>query len=151
MPIDNAPTGKTPAKKAVPPAQFSGVDEGAAQADPLDAVNTPERPEESVKAAPEVAHDDNFTFVRMPNGEVRAVRNDAIQNIGSFDSTAGTPEVQDEEVYVHLANGEVHRVKQSTVPGSAGTNAPNGYFQHEGHSHFITAVYPVETKNPEKG
>lgn len=49
------------------------------------------------------------------------------------------------EVYVHLANGEVKKVKESQVPSPAGSNAMNGYFVENGKAHHVIGVYPVET------
>lgn len=151
MPI-NAPNSKK-----APTAEFKSPDDAQADDGPTnpdvetltpDAAETRDRvaQDNAMKGAPIVQQDENFTFVRMPDGSVRAVRNDAIQNIGAFDSTVGNPEIPDEEMYVWLADGSVERVKQSKLPGSAGTNAVNGYYERDNKMHHIVAVYPVETE-----
>lgn len=62
-------------------------------------------------------------------------------------SEANKPkEAKPAEFYVHLANGEVVRVKEDDVPTSAGTNATNGYHTKDGNVFFVTGVYPVESK-----
>jgi hypothetical protein len=139
MPPINAPG----AKKAAPAAEFKspeGVrDDADVQADVEDVQD--DAPVPANELGPTA---DDFTFVRMPDGSVRAVRNDSIQTIGAFDSTAGVPEVPDEEVYVHLANGDVEQMRTSRLPGAAGTNAPYGYFERDNKVHHIIGVYPIE-------
>lgn len=145
MPIENGPvanTKKTPTK-AVPAADFqepTAPDVDSAKES--DAVKSDPRPSE-VKAG-----EDDFIFVRMPDNTVRAVRNDAIQNIGQFDSTAGVPEVPEQDVYVWLADGSVERMPERDLPGAAGTNAAHGHYVRDGHTFLIVAVHPVETENP---
>lgn len=50
--------------------------------------------------------------------------------------------------YVHLANGEVHRVTEENLPGHFGADpsAPYGHYITAGHVHVVTGVYPRETK-----
>lgn len=52
----------------------------------------------------------------------------------------------DAEVYVWLANGDVERVKESDLPGSAGTNALHGHYVKDGKTYQIVAVHPVESE-----
>jgi len=139
MPIKNAPA----AAEFKAPEPVNTPD----QAEPVDQDVTPDEtvktnPAESIK--PDAEPVDDFTFVRMPDGSVRAVRKADIQNINTFDRADGTPEVPVQDVYVHLANGDVERMPESKLPGAAGTNAPFGYFERDGKVHHIVGVYPVE-------
>lgn len=59
--------------------------------------------------------------------------------------TPAQPE-SDVEVYAWLANGDVVRVKQSDLPGTAGTNALHGHYEKDGKTYQIVAVYPVESE-----
>jgi hypothetical protein len=56
----------------------------------------------------------------------------------------------DPEVYVHLANGDVERTRESNLPGAAGTNAANGYWEKDGKVHYIVGVFPAEADSQEK-
>jgi hypothetical protein len=49
---------------------------------------------------------------------------------------------KDAEWYVHLANGDVVRVKESDVPGAESL----AHFIKDGHAHTVIGVYPVESK-----
>lgn len=50
--------------------------------------------------------------------------------------------------YVHLANGDVVRVKEENLPGHFGADqtAPYGHYETGGHVHVVTGIYPRETK-----
>jgi hypothetical protein len=140
MPIENV---KTPAKKAVPAAEFKAPDVTDDQAD-----NDDVKAENTV---PVPAEDEGeYIYVQLPDGTYRAIRKSQVQQVGVSDA-AGNPEVPVQDVYVHLANGDVERVAENELPGSAGTNAQHGHFVKDGHTHTIIGVYPVETENPKKG
>lgn len=49
-----------------------------------------------------------------------------------------------EEVYVHLANGDVHRV--FTDDNASGLVDGRTHFIKDGHAHSVIGVYPVENK-----
>lgn len=49
-----------------------------------------------------------------------------------------------EEVYVHLANGEVERVFADD--NTSGLVANQKHFIKDGHAHHVIGVYPVENK-----
>ena len=104
-----------------------------------------ETPSESPTAA--------YTYVRLPSGEVRAIPNDEIRDAtvtakSDAAKADNTPEKED-EFYVHLANGDVERVKESDLPPSAGTNAVYGFWQRGMTVFQIVAVYPVEIETKE--
>jgi hypothetical protein len=65
--------------------------------------------------------------------------------IAQRDSTRAS---EDPELYAHLSNGEVVRVRESELPGAAGSNALHGYWKQDGKVHHIIGVYPVETDDP---
>lgn len=93
--------------------------------------------------------DDDFEFVRLPSGELRAVRKDQIRDVpmtATQDAQRTAPEKpkEEEHFYVHLSDGSVERVKESDVPGHAGMNAPNGFWQRDGKLYMVTGVYPAE-------
>lgn len=97
--------------------------------------------------APTPAVNDDYVFVEMPDGSVRAVlKTDVKQTYKSEAPVAEMVEVEEAEFYVHLANGEVVRVKESDLPASAGTNATDGFWQKDGNVYLVIAVYPVEHK-----
>lgn len=54
-------------------------------------------------------------------------------------------EDQDPEVYVHLANGDVERVKTSELP-PGGANGHLGWYEKDNAVHAVIGVYPVETE-----
>lgn len=57
----------------------------------------------------------------------------------------GVPVDQDDrEVYVWLADGSVEKVKARDLPGSAGTNAQNGYYERDGKMFSVVAVHDME-------
>lgn len=90
------------------------------------------------------------TVVRLPDGSLTVVADAAIVDVPATVASeapkpgSAAPEPE-EHFYVHLANGEVRRVKQSDIPRPAGTNAPHGVWQESGKVYVITGVYPVET------
>lgn len=93
---------------------------------------------------------DDFEFVRLPDGSIRAVPKADIREVPET-ATQDAPAtvmvpVEDPHFYVWLANGDVIRVKESDLPGSAGTNAAHGHWQKDGNVYLIVAVYPVEDK-----
>jgi hypothetical protein len=97
------------------------------------------------QAAPETPVEDDFIFVQMPDGKVRAVRKADVQAINAIDNADGTQNEPEGEFYLWLADGSTERVKESKIPGFAGTNAPHGHFERDGKSYQIVGVYPVET------
>lgn len=97
-----------------------------------------------VTEAPAEAED--FEFVRMPDGTVRAVHKSAVHETETQDLPDPTTLVVEERhYYVHLGNGDVIRVKESDLPQTAGQDAPNGYWTRGGAAHYVIGVYPVET------
>lgn len=93
--------------------------------------------------------DDDFILVKVGNAYEKMSRRDFDAAMARQDaSTSTVPEKpeEEEEFYLHLANGEAVRVKASQVPGRAGTNALNGHFVKDGYAHYVTGVYPVEGK-----
>lgn len=110
---------------------------------------SPSVPVVDVTELPETPVQD-YTYVRLPSGEVRAIPAEQIQNVAITTATSDAPAPvadaakEDEHFYVHLSNGEVERVKESDLPTSAGTNAPFGYWQKGNKVFLIVAVYPVE-------
>lgn len=98
----------------------------------------------------------DYVYVTMPDGQTRAVPRADVQAAQKRDAdsyaagVAVANEGPQEEFYVHLANGDVERVKSNDLPAYAGTNAANGYWDKDGHTHHIVGVYPVETENPKE-
>lgn len=90
---------------------------------------------------------DDFVFVQMPDGSVRAVSRAELTVLKGEDKPE--PENLDPDVYVHLADGSVVRIPTSEVPSAAGSNAPNGYFIRDGKAFIVTGVYPVESTHKE--
>lgn len=140
MPIEGVKNAT--AKRPVPPAEFQSPDSEPDNTKDLP-VNTPES-EPTEKSVPPVTAQDDFVFVQMPDGQYRAVRKTDVQKIGAFDNADGTPEVPVQDVYVHLADGSVERVKENKLPGPAGTNSAFGYFERDGKMYDIIGVFPVE-------
>lgn len=81
--------------------------------------------------------------------EEKAARKDAKERQRVADLKAAD---NDYTYYVHLANGEVHRVKEKDLPGHFGADptAPHGHFITGGHVHVVTGVYPREIKEEVK-
>lgn len=97
---------------------------------------------------PDSVANDEFVFVQMPDGSVRAVLKSDVQvpSTSTQDSPAPTMvEKVEEHFYVHLANGDVIRVKESDLPVGSGTNAPLGHWQRGKSVFLVTGVYPVES------
>lgn len=113
-------------------------------------VETPDT--ETQHAAPEA----EFEMVRMPDGSVRAVPKSDIHEappeteVDEAPITAPVPDPE-EHFYVHLANGQVLRVKASDLPAQgAGTNAPNGFWHRDGFVHHVIGIFPAERKMERK-
>lgn len=53
---------------------------------------------------------------------------------------------RDDDMYLHLANGDVVRVRAEEVPSNAGADAPHGYYEHNDAMHLVIDVHPVEVK-----
>lgn len=129
------------AVKTGPPAkpEFSGDPDE--KTDGQAPTNTPD-------AKPEPDFDD-FTYVKFPDGHIRAVPNDQImrsgQNGGLQNLEGPAPGRDESEVYLHLADGSVEKVKAYDVPPAAGTNYPNGFFVRDGKAYLVVGVYPAET------
>lgn len=95
---------------------------------------------------------DDFEYVRLPNGQVRAVPKSAIVDAQERPATAkqdasatAVPVQEPAEFYVHLSNGDVVRVAEEDLPGHAGADNPFGYWQRDGNLYHVIGVYPVET------
>lgn len=94
------------------------------------------------------AVNDDYIFVQLPDGSVRAVaKSDVVTASAVTEKQDAVPSAEAEpekHYYVHLANGEVLRVAASDLPTSAGHDAQNGYWQRGNESHYVIGVYPVE-------
>lgn len=83
------------------------------------------------------------SYERVPRSQVEQTMRD---QAAADAAAAKEAEEKPEEVYVHLANGEVDRAVLTDVPAvGAGTNAPFGFWEKDGKTHTIIGVYPVET------
>lgn len=91
---------------------------------------------------------DEFVYVEMPDGSVRAVHKDQVQKFSALAEDAA-PEDPDPEMYVHLANGEVSRLRLSEMAEKTGTTTPQ-YLVIGGHAHKVIGIYPVEVKTTSK-
>lgn len=106
-------------------------------------------------ATQDAAPQAEYTFVKMPDGTVKAVPKDEIHDapapteVDEAPIQAAAP-APDEHFYVHLANGDILRVKESDLPVPAGTNAPNGFWHRNGLVHFVTGIFPAERKMERK-
>jgi len=124
---------------------------------PTDVTESPVRGEappvadvtETPSESPTVA----YTYVRLPSGEVRAIRNDEIRDAAITEKSDAPASVaiaeKEAEFYVHLANGDHVRVKESDLPPGAGTNAPLGFWQRGNSVFHVVGVYPVEIETVE--
>lgn len=100
-----------------------------------------EKTPESVSTVPS-----GQTVVRLADGRLVLVNDADIRDAAAIaEEAANEPEVEP-EVYLHLADGSVERVKESEIPPHAGTNASLGHFKRDGFVYVVTGVYPVETK-----
>lgn len=99
---------------------------------------------DEIKGAPE-----GYTFVRMPDGTVQAVSDADIKSFSAYEKPKSFVPDANPDVYLHLADGSVERVKTSEAPLSAGTTAPNGFYIRDGKAYQVTGVYPVETAHEE--
>jgi hypothetical protein len=100
-----------------------------------------------VKPSPAVAAPDGFTFERQADGSVHAVPTAATAatlDVSDAPKPAAANAAPEAQFYVHLANGEVKRVKETDLPASGGTNAPYGYWQSGRSVILIIGVYPTE-------
>lgn len=92
---------------------------------------------------------EEFAFVEMPDGSIKAVPRSQVHSAPVPTDAPDVPKTQPQEqqerhYYVHLANGDVKRAKESDLPAAGGTNAPYGHWQTGGQSHHIIGIYPVE-------
>jgi hypothetical protein len=88
---------------------------------------------------------DNFVFVRFPDGTTRAVPKEQVQNLADFQVREDPVPEEDPDVYVHLASGEVLRMKSSELIERAGTRVPQ-HLVNDGMEHPVIGVFPVEVK-----
>lgn len=111
-------------------------------------VNEEPRETDEPVPAPEASSPEanEYVFVELPNGDIRAVHKSEIRKslAGFGQEQTPVPLDEDPEVYAHLANGDVVRLKTSELPGSAGTNAQHGFLEKDGNVHYVIGVYPVE-------
>lgn len=82
--------------------------------------------------------------VRNPDGSTTTVSRDSVKT-----KPEPVEEEAEPESYVHLANGQVLRLKESDLPGYAGSNAQHGHVTLNGAVHTVIGVYPVETATKE--
>lgn len=92
---------------------------------------------------------EQFVFVEMPDGSVKAVPRNQIHEAPAATDAPDVPKAsamppEERHFYVHLANGEVKRAKESDLPAAGGTNAHFGHWQQGGKSHYVIGIYPVE-------
>jgi hypothetical protein len=90
---------------------------------------------------------DDYDYVRI-GGKVRAIPKASVQDEPET-ATQNIPATQmvavkDPHFYVHLADGNVIRVKESDLPAAAGTNAAFGHWQIDAKVFQIIGVYPLE-------
>jgi hypothetical protein len=93
---------------------------------------------------------EGHSVVRLPDGSLTVVSNEQIKTLNAAadaaaQAAADEPEPET-EYYVWLADGSVVRVKETDLPGHAGTNALHGFFKRDGFNFVIVGVYPVESK-----
>lgn len=98
---------------------------------------------------------DQFVFVEMPDGSVRAVDRGQVQKFAEFQSDGPVEEDPDPEVYVHFANGEVSRLHTSELIEKTGSATPqylNVGGDNDGgwYAHKVIGIYPVEVKTTSK-
>ena len=97
---------------------------------------------------PDVVDDNPYTYVKGPDGVIRAVLKSDVHDAPATETQNILPAtlavVPEQQFYVHLANGDVVRVKEKDLPASAGTNATNGHWQRDDKVYLIIGVYPVE-------
>ena len=109
---------------------------------------------EPVEDAPPVDDTDEYEYVRLPDGELRAVRKSDIRDVeerpatAKQDASALQPATAQEpqEFYVHLSDGSVERVAEEDLPGAAGASHPLGFWQRNSKVYDVIGVYPVEAK-----
>lgn len=92
----------------------------------------------------------DWVFVRMPDGSVAPIHKSQIQDAGAFANSGPKPAVMPEkeaEFYLHLANGDVVRVKESERPATSGTNAPFGHYSKDDKTYLVIGCYEVETED----
>lgn len=101
----------------------------------------PSETSEDVEETP----DEDFTYVRTPDGKVRAIRANQIVDTEKQDLPDTADETPEERhFYVHLSNGDVARVAESDLPTPAGQDSPFGYWRKGKSLHPVIGVYPVE-------
>ena len=95
--------------------------------------------------------EDDADYVYIPvGGEFRRVRKSQIWSGGGEPTSVVTPvEGENDEFYVHLANGDVDRVKRKELPPNAGASHPNGFLTKDRKVHEVIGVYPVEADSAE--
>jgi len=100
---------------------------------------------------PQPVPDTEYEFVQLPTGEIRAIPKSAIRQASVTATQDGPAKVAaepepEEEFYVHLADGQVLRVKKSDTPIGAGTNAFFGHWQIGNKVFVVTGIFPVEVE-----
>lgn len=130
--------------------EFSGLptDDDAIDASAQKAADAVSLPDQNAPSGP-VPSDDEYVIVKTRDGFEKMSRADfdaAISAQNTTPSAAPDKPAEEEEFYVHLANGDVERVKRSELPGPAGTNAVYGYLIKDDAAHHIVGVYPAERK-----
>lgn len=91
---------------------------------------------------------DEFAFVSLPDGRIVAVPKASITPVSTDkqDEVVANLAVEaPQHFYVHLANGDIHRVDAADVPARGGSNAMLGHWVKNGECHNVIGVYPVET------
>lgn len=99
---------------------------------PLDEQN------ESAAKDKEIAHQDDRR--KKDEQDYRSFL--AWKNEQAAKNTAQTPEDEDPEVYMWLANGDVKRIKTSELP--TGGHQHHGHYEDGNKVHTVVAVHPVE-------
>jgi hypothetical protein len=113
-------------------------------------LNSPEPPNLD-ENKPETVSSDDYDFVRMPDGTVRAVRKSDITDVSELPLTSRSEaprtavvEKPVQHFYVWLANGDIERVAEEDLPTGSGTNAPQGFWQKNGKVLMVVGIHPIE-------
>lgn len=123
----------------------------AENAYPAQPTQTEQPPQPPVAEAqpPEEVDDDEYTYIKTDTGYERVKTSwleDRIRNQrgpGNAQNAPVAPE-EEREYWVHLANGDTVTLKDSDLPGHAGSNALHGFHTPEGEDNAvqIIGVYP---------
>lgn len=138
---DNAPETKPLPGDGVP-VEVTGARPVVSDTAPVD------EPREAQPVAP--PEDPNkYTFVKTDNGWEKMLTADLEKAIANQSGprnagNAPTPPAPETEFWIHLADGSSPvKVKESELPGYAGTNAPYGFYDRDGDILTITNVFPA--------